>query len=125
MLEGDTVYLKRFTVFHKCTIRKLMPEMGGTAKVDYYADGEPVICRQSELITPQAYKKIQREKRKKFYREARKADLAKVIEHYNAGRTTPMEMLEGVPFEDEAAKLKAATALSRQITSAKKLGFIT
>lgn len=63
---GEVYYLKRVSVYHQCTLRSLH-EFKQTAKVDYYSDGEPVICRQSELITKEQYEEIIKQRRKEAY----------------------------------------------------------
>lgn len=95
---GGTYYLKRRTVFHRCVL-KSFHDWQQTAKVDYYTSGDPVICRQSELLTEDQYLAILKQRRAEAYeRDAPKrlmearANYADVIAHWETGRRTAMEM---------------------------------
>lgn len=117
LVIGQFYYIKAKSVFRKCQLKRLLPEMGGTARVQYYATGELLTCRQSELKTESEYKQILKERRDKSYRDYRKRELTEVIHHWENGRRTAEAMLE-------ASKTKDLTFWNRQIRIAKKYEFI-
>lgn len=59
---GGFYYLKRLTVYHQCRVKSLH-EFQDTAKVEYFASGEPLICRQSELLTEEQYQNVLKQRR--------------------------------------------------------------
>jgi len=100
---GDTYYLKRNKVTRQCVLRSVTftPGFTPTAKVDYYADGELLTCRQSELLTKEQYQADLKKRRQEAYeRDAPKrlseatAKYSEVVAHWNAGRRTAKEMFE-------------------------------
>lgn len=114
---GASYFIRAKSVFRKCRLIRLLPEMGGTAKVEYYKTGELLTCRQSELKTEAEHKKILKDRRDASYRAYRKRELAEVIAHWETGRRTAEEMLA-------ASKTQDLTFWNRQIRMAKKYEFI-
>lgn len=116
MKPGDFMYLKRATVYHQCRVLSLH-EFQSSAKVAYYADGDPVICRQDELLTTEQYEALLEKRRKQAYEDSRKIELADVVGHWREGRRTGKEI--------SAVAGGTAGGWTRKIKSALKLGIIT
>lgn len=117
MKPGDIVYVRRFSVYHRCVIKQLYSDTG-IAKVNYYAEGEPLICKQSELLTPAQHEKFMADRRAAAALKARKAELADVVLLWNSGRQTGAEM-------HKTSGTGTASGWTRRIKSAQKLGLIS
>lgn len=88
MKAGDAVYIQLEGRWWCFRIARLHEEIGGTATLENGV-GE-LICRQSELVTPEAYKAMVREKQ----REAARPKYADVIRMWENGCRSGKAMQE-------------------------------
>lgn len=120
---GATYYLKRLTVFHRCVL-KSFHDWQQTASVAYYASGDPVICRQSALLTEDQYLAILKQRRQEAYErdapkrlvEAREK-YREAIAHWEAGRRTAKDMCE-------SSRTGTVRGWGQMIAAAKRWGLI-
>lgn len=103
---GQLRYLKRKTVYHSCTVVSLGElasngKVTPTARVRYYSEGEPLICRQDELITQQQYDDLVAARRKQAYENDRESRLveargkyARVVTLWANGIRAPAEFIK-------------------------------
>lgn len=121
LVIGNVYYLKRFTVYHQCVL-KSFHEWQQTANVAYYSGGDPVICRQSELLTEEQYREILKQRRQEAYRrdlplrqELAKAKYAEVVQMVK----------DNLPREEIAKRLnKSVIGVGQMIAAAKRWGLL-
>lgn len=124
LVIGSEYFIKATSVFRKCVLRRLLPEMGGTARVEYYKTGELLTCRQAELKTEEEYEQVLLQRRKASYLKDREIVLRDVIDCWKRGIKTPEAMI--AEFKDkEHYKDRHLPYWNRHIRQAKKWGFIS
>lgn len=126
LIVGDTYYIKRASVYHQCTLKSLdeVAPLGKVAKVDYYATGEPLICRQSELLSDGEYQEIIKQRRREAYQASEGKRREEASERY---KDIIHHWSRGLRKSDEIGSLigQSARATGQMIATAKRWQLIT